>query len=122
MVRPNLKLTKLFKIMNESLGIKETIIYEQKNYFHEFTNVGKNGQCNCKKYFFTLSPKYFRIFCFFNYFNFHHIDGFQQQRKFNSALPSIAVYIFAAINYCLFFRVDRFCAIQGKLPCGRPNC
>ena len=102
------KLTKLFKIMNESLGgIKETIIYgKQKNYFHEFTNVGKEwGNAIAKNTFFTLSPRnILEFFAFSIILIFIILMVFNSKENFNSALPSIAVYIFAGYKLLPLFQ------------------
>ena len=78
-------------------GIKETIIYEVNKKFILMTlqMLVKNGAMQLQKILFlTFMPRnILEFFCVFYYFNFIVLMVFNNETNFNSALPSIAIYI-----------------------------
>ena len=107
----------MFKIMNESLGIKETIILGVKNkYFKLFSDFGfKYADSSGKITFLGSAPRYsleFLAISIVILFIFFLV--FSSKNNFNDTLPVLSIYVFAGYKLLPIFQNIYFSLTQIK--------
>ena len=107
----------MFKIMSESLGIKETIILGIKEkYFNLFSKVGFNyADSTGKITFLGSAPRYTLEFLAVSVvIGFIFFVVFVSKNNFNNTLPILAIYIFAGYKLLPIFQQIYFSLTQIK--------
>jgi ATP-binding cassette, subfamily B, bacterial PglK len=102
------RMGEMYRVMTESfVGIKEAIIYgNQKKYFDQFDKSGsKYSNSAGKVHFLSAAPRYTLEFLAFSIIlSFIVFLVFVGNVNFNSALPILAVYIFAGYKLLPIFQ------------------